>query len=302
MQLLGVLLIIVSAASFGAIPVFAHFAYASGTTPLTVLFFRFAIAAVCFCTYVAVCKIPLPNPKNLRTLMLLGGVGFVLQSISFFTALTVASPGLVVLLLYLYPAIVVAISIVVLHQPCSSTRLLALSLALLGMVLAIGPLGNAPLLGVVLGLVSASVYATYVLVGEQVMQQESPIIASTVMISSAALVYGAIIAVHGISLPQTSSGWAAVGALGLVSTVVAIGALFAGIKLLGAPTASMLSTLEPVVTIVLSLLILKQPITGMQVVGGALILAAVVLLTVTNPVNRRLPALSSNIERNPKPF
>ncbi|MBD1910812.1 MULTISPECIES: DMT family transporter [unclassified Leptolyngbya] len=280
MQLFGIILIILSATSFGAIPIFAHFAYASGATPLTVLFFRFAIAAVCFCTYLVIRQIPLPNPKNLRTLILLGGVGFVLQSLSFFFALTVASPGLVVLLLYLYPTIVVGISIVVLHRPSSPGTLWALSLALLGTVLTIGPVGNAQLLGVILGLVSACIYATYILVGEQVMTQESPITASTVVLTSAAVVYGGIVTIRGVSLPQDASGWLAIGALGLISTVVAIGALFTGIKLLGASTASMLSTLEPVVTIALSLVILKQPITGMQLVGGALILLAVIFLTV----------------------
>jgi drug/metabolite transporter (DMT)-like permease len=62
------------------------------------------------------------------------------------------------------------------------------------------------------------------------------------------------------------------------------GLIGAGIKLLGAPTASMLSTLEPVVTIALSLMVLKQPATEMQVIGGTLILAAVVLLTVKKPL------------------
>lgn len=285
MHLLGVILIILSAISFGAMPIFAHFAYSAGVTPLTALFFRFAIAAICFCSYLIICKIPLPNPKNLRTLILLGGVGFVLQSLSFFFALTVASPGLVVLLLYLYPTIVVGISIVVLHQPSSPSTLTALGLALFGTVLTIGPVGEAQALGVILGLVSACVYATYVLVGERVMTQESPMTASAVMLTSAAVVYGGIVAIHGVNLPNAVSGWLALGALGVVSTVVAIGALFAGIKLLGAPAASMLSTLEPVVTITLALLILKQPITGMQLIGGALILLAVVVLTTKKTTN-----------------
>ena len=286
MRLLGILLIITSAVSFGAMPIFAHFAYAAGVTPLTALFFRFAIAAICFCAYLIVRRIPLPKPQNLRTLILLGGIGFVLQSVSFFIALTVASPGLVVLLLYLYPTIVVGISILVLHQQSSLTKLIALGIALLGTVLTIGPVGETQLLGVILGLLSASVYATYVLVGEQVMQEESPITACAVMISSAAIVYGCVVAIRGISLPTVLSGWIAIGALALISTVLAIGTLFAGIKLLGAPTAAMLSTLEPVVTIMLSMMILQEPITKMQLIGGALILTAVVVLAMRKNTNQ----------------
>jgi drug/metabolite transporter (DMT)-like permease len=280
MRLIGILLIVISATSFGAMPIFAHFAYATGVTPLTALFFRFAIAALCLCSYVTLRRISLPNSQNLRTLILLGGIGFVSQSLAFFTALTVASPGIVVLLLYLYPTIVVGISILFLHQPSSPAKLMALSIALLGTVLTIGPVGKAQLLGVILGLISACINATYVLVGEQVLQEESPVVACTVMISSAAIVYGGIVAIAGISLPTAASGWMAIAALALISTLLSIGTLFTGIKLLGASTASVLSTLEPVVTIVLSTLILQQPINSTPMVGGALIITAVVVLAI----------------------
>lgn len=286
MRLLGILLIITSATSFGAMPIFAHFAYESGVTPLTALFFRFAIAAICLCAYLIIRRIPLPRFENLRTLILLGGVGFVLQSLSFFTALTVASPGLVVLLLYLYPSIVVAISILILHRPSSLIKLMALGIALIGTVLTIGAVRETQILGVVLGLISASVYATYVLIGEQVMQEESPLTACAVMISSAAVVYGGIVAIHGVSLPKLLSGWFAMAALALISTILAIGTLFAGIKFLGAPTAAMLSTLEPVVTIVLSIIILHQSVTNAQLIGGALILIAVVLVAIEKSANQ----------------
>jgi drug/metabolite transporter (DMT)-like permease len=289
-QLLGVLLVIISATSFGAMPIFAHFAYAAGVTPLTALFFRFAIAAFCLCTYLALRKIPLPRPQNLRTLILVGGVGFVLQSLSFFTALTLASPGLVVLLLYLYPTLVVGLSILVLHRPTSPTKLTALGVALLGTVLTIGPVGETQLPGVILGLLSASIYAIYVLIGEQVMQEESPLTSCTVMISSAAIVYGGIISIHGINLPIQYSGWFAILALAMVSTILALSTFFAGIKFLGASTASMLSTVEPVITIVLSMMILQQSITKLQIVGGALILTAVVILTLGKSINQPLKA------------
>jgi drug/metabolite transporter (DMT)-like permease len=282
MHLLGVLLIMISAASFGAMPIFAHFAYAAGVTPLTALCFRYAIAAICLCAYVTFRRMPLPILKNLRILILIGGVGFVLQSLSFFTALTLASPSVVVLLLYLYPTIVVSISILVFHQPSNLTKLIALGIALFGTILTIGSVGEAKLLGIVLGIISAFVYAIYVLLGEQVMQEESPLMACTVMISSAAIVYTGVVCFYGIHLPTTASGWGAMFALALISTVVAIGTLFAGIKHLGAPTASVLSTLEPIVTITLSMMILQQPMTRMQWAGGGLILTAVVLLALGN--------------------
>lgn len=285
MRLLGVFLVVISAASFGAMPIFAHFAYASGVTPITALFLRFTIAALCLWFYQVARQQPLPTPKNLRTLIGIGGVGFVLQSLSFFTALIFASPGVVVLLLYLYPAIVIGISIVVLHHPSSPTKLMALGLALGGTALTIGSIGETKPIGVVLGLASALVYAVYVLLGDRVMREEAPMMACTVMFSAAAVVFGGLVALQGVSLPTTVTGWAAIGALALISTVVAIGSLFAGIKLLGASTAAILSTLEPVVTILLAMAILHQPITVPQMAGGALILTSVMVLSTGKDVD-----------------
>lgn len=284
MRLLGVLLITISAASFGAMPIFAHFAYGAGATPLTVLVFRFTIAAICFWAYVKAKRIPLPKPRNLRILILLGAVGFVLQSLSFFTALTLASPSVVVLLLYLYPAIVVGLSTLLRHQPSSPPKLIALGIALVGTVLTIGPLGQANRFGIILGLISALVYAAYLLLGEQVMQEESALMACAVATASAAMVYATIAAIHGMQLPNTLSGWVAISALVLISTVVALGTLFAGIKHLGASTAAMLSNLEPVITILLSTMLLHQPITRMQLLGGGLILAVAVALAMEKSV------------------
>ena len=70
-----------------------------------------------------------------------------------------ASPSLVVLLLHLYPAIVVLISIFWLRQSSRLTQLGALGAAILGTVLTISPEGKAHLLGILLGLIAATAYA-----------------------------------------------------------------------------------------------------------------------------------------------
>lgn len=303
MRLTGVLLIAISASAFGAMPIFAHYAYLAGVTPLTALFFRFAIAALCLCSYLVLSQSPLPRGKNLRTLVLLGSLGMVLQSLTFFSALTVASPAVVVLLLYLYPSLVVAISIGLLHRPSTPSKLAALAIALAGTAFTIGPLGEAQIVGIILGLISAVIYAIYVLVCEQVIQVEQPITACSIMISSAAVVYGGLYGVigmrQGLHLPNAISGWWALGALGLVSTVLSTSTLFAGIKRLGAPTASILSTLEPAVTIGLSIVILQQPVTLRQMMGGGLILGAVVILALEK---KPPPNNSKSLINDAKPY
>ncbi|MGH8803029.1 MAG: EamA family transporter, partial [Casimicrobiaceae bacterium] len=79
----------------------------------------------------------------------------------------------------------------------------------------------------------------------------------------------------------------------LVSTVVAITLFFAGLARVCATRAATLSTVEPIVTVVLGALILDERITPVQVGGGALILAAVWMLART-PRADRLPGSSGH--------
>ena len=92
-------------------------------------------------------------------------------------------------------------------------------LALMGTVLTIGPTGNGRLPGILLPLAAAVIYSGYILVGSRLMPHASAIGASTIVISAAAAVYIGIVAVRGPVFPSTLSGWGAVVAIALISTV-----------------------------------------------------------------------------------
>jgi drug/metabolite transporter (DMT)-like permease len=83
---------------------------------------------------------------------------------------------------------------------------------------------------------------------------------------------------HAPRPPVDMSGWWAIAAIAMVSTVVAMLAFFAGLKRVGPAVASIASTLEPVVTTVLAWLLLGEALTPLQLAGGALVLGAAALL------------------------
>ena len=147
---IGPLLIVISAISFGTLPIFARLAYAAGATPTTVLLLRFVLAALMMVCVMIVRRIPFPRRHVLLGLVLMGAVGYVGQSLSYFTALTLASAGLVALLLYLYPAIVTLLSALILKERLTPLKLGAVLLALVGTALTIGPTGSGRTLGILL--------------------------------------------------------------------------------------------------------------------------------------------------------
>ena len=276
--LIGVFLIIVSGISFGAAAIFARFAYKAGTTPITLLFLRFGISSICMLFIILVRGTSLPRGKILLGLVLMGALGYVGQSFCYFTGLTLASAGLVALLLYLYPAIVTVISVIFLKEPVSKLKITALVLALAGTVLTIGPAGGGQPLGIILSLGAAFIYSIYILVGSKIVKQGTAIQSSTVIIISAAVVYGGLISIQGPAFPVTLPGWISVIALALISTVLAVVTFLAGLERVGPTNAATLSTIEPVVTVVLASLILGETITPLRILGGMMILLAVIFL------------------------
>jgi drug/metabolite transporter (DMT)-like permease len=274
----GMLFVVISAIAFGAIPVFARAAYDAGSDPISVLFFRFSIASIVMIPFIAVQKIPFPRGRFLLGLMLMGGIGYVGQSFCYFTALTMASAGLVAILLYLYPAIVVILSSLLFKERITGLKVSALILALTGTVLTIGLGGGGSLLGIALAMTAPLIYSAYILAGSKITKEVEILSSSTVVMISASFVFGALIAVKGLNVPQTLMGWGGVLAIALISTVIAIIAFFAGLKRVGPTNASMLSTFEPVTTVVLAAIVFGEEIGFMRVVGGVLILMAVIVL------------------------
>ncbi len=278
---MGVLLIVISAASFGALPIFIRLAYRTGADPTTLLVLRYSIAAVVMVAIMFARKTPLPRGRILLGLVLMGAVGYVGQSFAYFTALTMASASLVALLLYLYPAIVTMLSALFFKERLTAAKVGALTLALVGTALTIGPAGSGRVAGILLAIAAAVIYSVYILVGSRIIPHASAIAASTTVITAAAAVYIGIVAVRGPTFPQTFSGWADIFAIALVSTVLPIVTFLAGLERVGPTRASTLSTFEPVMSVMLAILILGETISPLQVLGGALILAAVIVCSVT---------------------
>ena len=90
----GVLCILVSAACYGAMPIFAEFAYKGGADVRAVLLIRFAVAGIVLAILMQATSTPWPRGRDLYFLTVMGAVGYVGQSFAYFSALTMIPAGL----------------------------------------------------------------------------------------------------------------------------------------------------------------------------------------------------------------
>jgi drug/metabolite transporter (DMT)-like permease len=289
-QLTGILLIAISAASFGTLAIFGRFLYADGLDTFTMLFLRFGFAALIMMIILWARKEKFPHGKILLQLIGMGALGYVGQSFSYLTAIKYASAGLVALLLYLYPMFVFILSVIVLREKVTWFKIVALTLALIGTALTVDPEGG-QLQGILLAICAALIYSIYIIVGTNVMKHVSAVQSSAVIFASAGAVYGTLMFANGVHLPATSTGWINILGIVLVATVIPVVTFLAGLERIGPTNASMLSTLEPVITVLLAAWIFEEQLKAIVMLGGALILVAVILLTRGEPEKR--PALET---------
>ncbi len=274
----GILLIVISAASFGTLAIFGRFLYDNGLDTFTLLFLRFSFAACVMALLLLLRREALPRGKILLQLIGMGALGYAGQAFSYLSAIKYASTGLVALLLYLYPMFVFILSVIVLREKVTWLKVAALILALLGTALTVDPKGG-QLTGILLAILSAVIYSVYIIVGTNVMKHVSAVQSSLVIFASAAVIYGVATAVSGAHFPATDSGWLGIAGIVLVATVIPVATFLAGLERIGPTNASMLSTLEPVVTVLLAGLLFHEQLEPITIIGGGLILVAVILLT-----------------------
>lgn len=273
----AVALVLLSALGFGSIAMFAKIAYASGISPTMLLALRFSLAVVMLAPLVWIKRARLPRGRALAGFALMGAL-YTAQSQCYFNALLYASSGLVGLLLYVYPVLVTILAVLFGWEKLDRRTFVLLTVAVTGLAITLGDNLQGEPLGIMLGLLAAAVYAVYIVIGGRLTLGTDPLAATLVVMAAAAIGNGSLAIAGDSPLPSGISAWLAIGAIALFSTVIAIAAFLVGIKHIGPAQASIISTLEPVITICLGVALLGESVSAGQLVGGAMVLAAVVML------------------------
>jgi drug/metabolite transporter (DMT)-like permease len=287
----GTFLCLASATAFGAMAVLGKLAYDDGATVGTLLAIRFLLAAALFWALVlgsgAARELRALDGRDVAVGLALGACGYAIQAGCYFAALERIDASLLSLLLYTFPAMVAVAAFALGRERIDRRRLGALVLASGGLVLVVAGAGAGALdaLGAALGLSAAAVYTTYILVSEGIVGRVTPRVLSALVCTGAAasLTVGSVVLGELRPGELTAAGWGWLACLAVVSTVAAVSLFFAGLKRVGPTTASIVSTAEPVVTVLLAFLVFGELLGPVQLLGGALVLGAVLVLASYRP-------------------
>lgn len=215
-------------------------------------------------------------------LALQGVVGALGTSLLYAYSLKFLPVSVAILLLYLYPALVLAAGVLIWHKHVGRQELVALLLTLGGTTLASGiftGVGVIAWVGIALGLAGAMAYAVFNIMGEIVLAKVSPLVAMCYTQWICAIALFVILKGNIMSIPwQNTQTWQIGLLLATLASILPFYMILVGIERLGADKAAILSTFELPMTFILAAVFLNEFPTGDQWIGGSLVLGGILLL------------------------
>jgi drug/metabolite transporter (DMT)-like permease len=281
----GIVYVLGATAGFGTIGIFGELALRAEIALSTLLPVRFVVA-LGILAGIAVLRgwaWPASSLEWGATLAL--GVVYTGMTVLYFSSLVYLTAGLATIVLYTYPTMVVVLAVWLLEEALTRLRVLALVLATAGVAIVVGAdLAAVAPVGIGLALGAAICYAVYTLGSRRLSPviRPRPLMIGVLLGTTLSMAgYGALDG--GLALPVGSAQWEIVLGLALLSTVVPHLLFYEGVARLQASQVGVLSTTEVLVTVLLGVVLLGEPVTTVLVGGGLLVVAGVLLVNADRP-------------------
>ena len=279
---LGLLLMSISAIGLGVTTILMKILPGeAGMTPGQIAVWRFLIAAPLMWLITLVRKgKEKVIPGQLGRLLGLGGI-YSMASLFALLALNRLPSSIYVIILFFYPSLVVIYHLAR-RNPVPRLWWLGLPMTVIGLILTVAQFGqpvSLDLLGIILTALNGLAIIAYMLLSEKVFAgMVDRQLGSTWVMTGAMVVGLGLIVLYGFAAPQTLKGWIYLLTLGIVGTLIPIFAMNVGIQMLGSARSSVISTLQPVVAVLISTIFLHEVLSVYQWLGGAIVIVAIILL------------------------
>ena len=269
------LMLVVSMTIFGTLGVFVrNIPVSSGELAL----YRAVLAALLIAVFLIATrqKIPFANIKKEVPLLLASGVAMGINWILLFQAYKYTTVSLATLSYYFAPVIVTVVCPVLFREKLTGKQIVCFIMSTVGLVMitGIGDVGGGnDFIGILFGLGAAVFYATVILLNKFIKNVEGIHRTFLQFISAIVTLLPYVMLTSGVTLGSMNGfGWVNLLIVGLIHTGVTYCMYFSSLKELPGQKAAILSYIDPLVAVLISVTILGETMTWQQVVGGILIL------------------------------
>ena len=269
------LMLIASMAIFGTLgPFVRNISVSSGELAL----YRAMLASLLIAGFLLITrqKIPFAKIKREMPLLLASGMAMGFNWILLFEAYKYTTVSIATLSYYFAPVIVTAVCPILFKERLTRKQILCFAMSTLGLALITGiggAGGNRHLIGILFGLGAAVLYATVILLNKFIKNVEGIHRTFLQFLAAVAVLIPYVLFTSGISLGSLNgTGWLNLLIVGLVHTGITYCMYFSSLKELPGQKAAILSYIDPLVAVLISVTVLGESMTAVQAIGGLLIL------------------------------
>jgi len=269
------LMLIVSMAVFGTLgPFVRNIPVSSGELAL----YRAVLAALLIAAFLFITRqrIPFANIRKEVPLLLASGVAMGINWILLFEAYKYTTVSVATLSYYFAPVIVTVVCPILFKEKLTGKQILCFVMSTVGLVMitGIGEMGGGKdLVGILFGLGAAVFYATVILLNKFIKNVEGIHRTFLQFLSAIVVLIPYVLLTSGVTLGGMSGkGWVNLLIVGLVHTGVTYCMYFSSLKELPGQKAAILSYIDPLVAVLISVTVLGESMTLWQGIGGLLIL------------------------------
>ena len=277
----GYILAIIQAILYAGMGVIGKFLYGTGLDPEQVTAIRFIGAVIIVGAALIVRRKPFLSRSPL---VYVQAVFFFLSAYLYLVSVDYLTAGLATVIFYTYPAVVALMAVFALHERLTVRTVVALVLAMAGIVLISGVLAPQELqlsaFGIFLAVAASVSFAIYMIIGQKTVAKDEQLTLTFTMSAVSAVLCAVLFPTQ---LPpllhMTPLQWGMGFAIALLCTVLPVFLLLAAIKRIGSTKASLISILETPFSLLLAFAVLGETVTGMQGVGCLLVVTSIVVTT-----------------------
>ena len=284
---------VIAAVAYGTNPLFSLNLYAQGMYVESVLFYRFAIAALVLGAAMLLSGRSLRVGRREMGTLALAGVVFAMSSQTLYQSFLYMDAGIACSILFIYPILVAVIMALFFHERASLLTYGCIGMALAGIAMLYKGDGQTALSAVGLSLVALSslCYAVYIVGVDHSVLRTVPSARMTFWVLAAGAALFFALTGFGANLHPLAPTAACLGnvlGIGLVPTIIPILFINIAIKNVGPTYSAIIGALEPVTALVIGAVVFGEQVTGRILLGAAMILVAVTLI-VARPLLSRVP-------------
>ncbi len=295
---IGYLCVVLAAVLWASGASASKFLFGTGVTPFQLVQLRLTTATVVLFAWLLVRHRTLLriDRRDLGYFLILGTLGMAAINITYLYAISRLNVAAALVLEYLAPVFIAAYTVLIRREPISRWTAAAIAAALLGCFLVVGAynlnLFQLNLPGILSGLGAALAFAWWSVHGEYGMHRYNPWTVLFYALVVAAVAWNLLQPpLQAFMRPYPPAAWGWIIYIGVAGTILPFGLYYEGINRIRATRASITSTLEPIMAGIFSFLFLGEVMAPLQILGGALVIGAIILLQLTQERTEAAPAV-----------